>query len=71
MKETLHALALYPVTHRQFRTLDEFNELVDAACSELGNVQAKPYLRLYVLPYTQVSELADLDDRHTFFGRKP
>ncbi|KAI1624138.1 S-adenosyl-L-methionine-dependent methyltransferase [Exophiala viscosa] len=47
MKETLHALALYPVTHRQFRTIDEFNELVDAASSELGNIQAKPYLRLH------------------------
>lgn len=50
MKDLLRSLALYPVTHRQFRNIDDFNELVDAACSELENTQAKPYLRLYFLP---------------------
>ncbi|KAK4947291.1 hypothetical protein LTR10_013659 [Elasticomyces elasticus] len=53
MKDALRSLALYPATHRQFRTIEQFNEIVNAACSELENIQAKPYLRLYFLPYTQ------------------
>ena len=51
MSDLIHSLALYPVTYRQVRNVEEFQTLVDAACAELGNVDAKPYIRLYCCFY--------------------
>ena len=47
MRDLIYSLALYPVTHRQVRSVANFQALVDMACEELGNASARPYIRLY------------------------
>ncbi|EHY54315.1 hypothetical protein HRR83_008106 [Exophiala dermatitidis] len=49
MRDLVRSLGLYPITHRQLRSIEEFQVLVDHACAELGNVNAKPYIRLYTV----------------------
>jgi hypothetical protein len=46
MRDLIRSLALYPVTYRQLLGIEQFQALVDAACVELSNVEAKPYVRL-------------------------
>lgn len=46
MRDLIYSLSLYPVTQRQVRDLEEYKALMDAAAAELGDVDAKPYLRL-------------------------
>ncbi len=47
MRELIRSLALYPVTQRQVCTVEEFEALVEVAGQELGNISARPYIRLY------------------------
>jgi len=47
MRDLIRSLALYPVTHRQVRSVGDFQALVNDACEELGNIEARPYIRLY------------------------
>ncbi|KIX02204.1 uncharacterized protein Z518_08143 [Rhinocladiella mackenziei CBS 650.93] len=47
MRDLIRSLALYPVVRRQLRDFESFHALVDAASAELGNIDAKPYLRLH------------------------
>lgn len=62
MRDLIRSVALYPVTHRRLRTIDQFQRLVDAASAELGNLEAKPYIRLYsfVLPWMLPSLLTSV-----------
>ena len=51
MRDLLRSLSWYPVTQRQVRDPEQFKALIDAASAELGNIDAKPYLRLYVVSF--------------------
>ena len=47
MRDLIRSLAIYPVTRRHLRSAEDFQALIDRACEELGNIEAKPYIRLY------------------------
>lgn len=70
MRDLIRSLGLFPLTDRQILTVQEFESLIAAACDELADVDARPYIRLYV-DNNCMRVYANVGGRHTIYGMKP